>query len=143
LKKQASRRILTRGSRYDYDQVGRLRNSFTGASARAYLNLPGSSWVGDGQTPRSGGHTGEQPRQYTSYERDANGEDEAMHRRYNRWWSRFSQPDPSYGSMNLADPQSLNRYSDVQNDPVNFVDSTGLCPGIPPQISETYSTILI
>jgi len=33
---------------YDYDQVGRLRNSFTGASARAHLGLPGSSWVSDG-----------------------------------------------------------------------------------------------
>jgi YD repeat-containing protein len=47
----------------------------------------------------SGGYTAEQPRQFTTYERDANMEDEAMHRRYNRWWSRFSQPDPYDGSM--------------------------------------------
>jgi len=78
-----------------------------------------------GETNRSW-NSGQQPRQYTSYERDANGEDEAMHRRYNRWWSRFSQPDPYDGSMNLADPQSFNRYSYVQNDPVNFVDPSGL-----------------
>jgi hypothetical protein len=49
-----------------------------------------------------------------------------MHRRYNRQWSRFDQPDPYDGSYSLTDPQSFNRYSYVQNDPVNFVDPTGL-----------------
>jgi hypothetical protein len=49
-----------------------------------------------------------------------------MHRRYNRWWSRFEQPDPYDGSYELTNPQSFNRYSYVQNDPVNFVDPTGL-----------------
>jgi len=34
--------------------------------------------------------------------------------------------DPDGGSMALGDPQSFNRYSYVQNDPVNFVDPTGL-----------------
>ena len=34
-----------------------------------------------------------QPKKFTSYERDANGTDEAMFRRYNRWQSRFDQPD--------------------------------------------------
>jgi hypothetical protein len=47
-------------------------------------------------------------------------------RRYNRWWSRFDQPDPWDGSYNLGDPQSFNRYAYVQNDPVNFVDPSGL-----------------
>jgi hypothetical protein len=44
---------------------------------------------------------------------------------------RFDQPDPYEGSYNLADPQSLNRYSYVQNDPVNFVDPMGLNPVSP------------
>jgi RHS repeat-associated protein len=69
-----------------------------------------------------------QPRKFTSYERDANGTDEAMMRRYNRWHARFDQPDPADGSYDLSDPQSLNRYSYVRNDPVNFVDPTGLTP---------------
>ena len=47
-------------------------------------------------------------------------------RRYNRWWSRFDQPDPYDGSYDLADPQSLNRYSYTRNDPVNFTDPSGL-----------------
>jgi len=67
-----------------------------------------------------------QPKKFTSYERDGNGSDEAMFRRYNRWQSRFDQPDPSDGSYDLGDPQSFNRYAYVQNDPVNFVDPTGL-----------------
>jgi RHS repeat-associated protein len=67
-----------------------------------------------------------QPKKFTSYERDANGSDEAMARRYNRWHSRFDQPDPYEGSYDLGNPQSLNRYAYVGNDPVNFVDPTGL-----------------
>jgi RHS repeat-associated protein len=69
-----------------------------------------------------------QPRKFTSYERDTNGSDEAMFRRYNRWWSRFDQPDPYEGSYDLTDPQSFNRYAYVQNDPVNHVDPTGFLP---------------
>jgi RHS repeat-associated protein len=71
-----------------------------------------------------------QPHKFNNYERDINQSDEAMFRRYNRWWSRFDQPDPYDGSYNLADPQSLNRYAYVQNDPVNLIDPTGLLPNL-------------
>ena len=71
-----------------------------------------------------------QPKKFTSYERDSNGTDEAMFRRYNRWHSRFDQPDPYNGSYDLTDPQSFNRYSYVENDPVNFVDPIGLEPSV-------------
>lgn len=69
-----------------------------------------------------------QPRKFTMYERDGNASDEAMFRRYNRWWSRFDQPDPYGGSYDLGDPQSFNRYAYVDNDPVNLTDPTGLLP---------------
>jgi len=49
-----------------------------------------------------------------------------MFRRYNRWQSRFDQPDPYDGSHNPTDPQSFNRYAYVQNDPVSLVDPSGL-----------------
>jgi RHS repeat-associated protein len=78
-----------------------------------------------GETDKSWGQ-GKQPHRYTSYERDGNGNDQAMYRQYHSYWQRFDQPDPYDGSVNLTDPQSLNRYSYVQNDPVNFVDSTRL-----------------
>jgi RHS repeat-associated protein len=68
-----------------------------------------------------------QPHTFTSYERDTTGGmDEAMMRRYHGWWSHFDQPDPYDGSYDSTDPQSFNRYAYVQNDPVNFVDPTGL-----------------
>lgn len=37
------------------------------------------------------------------------------------------QPDPWDGSYDLAEPQTFNRYADVRNDPVNFIDPSGLC----------------
>ena len=69
-----------------------------------------------------------QPHLYTSYERDSDGGDDAMNRRYSPNWSRFSQPDPYDGSYDPRDPQSLNRYSYVNNDPVDSMDPTGLLP---------------
>ncbi|HKO42435.1 MAG TPA: RHS repeat-associated core domain-containing protein, partial [Pyrinomonadaceae bacterium] len=79
-----------------------------------------------------GGETGRssnqafQPQRYTSYTRDGNGGDDAMHRRYQVNWSRFAQPDPYDGSYSLGDPQSFNRYAYVRNDPVNLTDPSGL-----------------
>src|SRR6266404_2836445 len=67
-----------------------------------------------------------QPHRYTTYERDNNGGDEAMMRRYQSYWNRFSQPDPFDGSYNLTNPQSFNRYAYTQNDPVGLIDPTGL-----------------
>src|SRR5260370_1587024 len=67
-----------------------------------------------------------QPHKYTSYERDGNASDEAMFRRFNRYHSRFDQPDPYGGSYDFSDPQSLNRCAYTKNDPVNFTDPSGL-----------------
>ncbi|CDM67183.1 RHS repeat-associated core domain-containing protein [Pyrinomonas methylaliphatogenes] len=78
-----------------------------------------------GETERS-----ENPRYhpyvYGGYERDGNWSDQAQRRVYHGWYSRFYQPDPWEGSYDLTDPQSFNRYAYVQNDPVNYVDPTGM-----------------
>jgi len=68
-----------------------------------------------------------QPHKFNNYERDGNASDEATYRRYNRWWSKFDQPDPYDGSYNYTNPQSFNRYVYAQNDPINFTDPSGLC----------------
>jgi len=66
-----------------------------------------------------------QPHRFATYERNWTG-DESLFRRYHGWWSRFAHPDPSDSSYSMTDPQSFNRYAYTQNDPVNFVDPTGL-----------------
>ncbi len=63
--------------------------------------------------------------QFTSYERDAeSGNDYAVARHYISRLGRFSSPDPFGGSV--ANPQSLNRYTYVLNNPVSFIDPAGL-----------------
>lgn len=78
-----------------------------------------------GETSRSSNQAF-QPHRYTTYERDSNGGDEAMMRRYAGKWHRFVQPDPYDGSYDWTNPQSFNRYAYVQNDPVSLIDPTGL-----------------
>jgi RHS repeat-associated protein len=64
---------------------------------------------------------------FTTYERDSeSGNDFAMARYHVNRLARFSSPDPVAGS--LADPQSLNRYAYVLNDPINLADPSGLDP---------------
>ena len=57
---------------------------------------------------------------------DATGLDHTWWRKYDNRAGRWTSADPYRGSMTIADPQSFNRFSYVQNDPVNFVDPTGL-----------------
>jgi RHS repeat-associated protein len=58
---------------------------------------------------------------------DVTGLDHTWWRKYESFSGRMTTPDPYGGSMSITNPQSFNRYSYVQNDPVNFVDPTGLC----------------
>jgi RHS repeat-associated protein len=62
---------------------------------------------------------------FTSYERDSEStNDYARMRSFVNRFGRFSSPDPINGGLN--DPQSLNRYAYVRNDPCNRVDPLGL-----------------
>ncbi|MGH9841183.1 MAG: RHS repeat-associated core domain-containing protein [Blastocatellia bacterium] len=79
-------------------------------------------------------------KKFTGYERDeATGLDYANARMYHQWRGRFVQPDPvGQKAANLSRPQSLNRYSYAQGDPVNFVDPGGTCLFFWNQVSERY-----
>jgi len=67
------------------------------------------------------------PYQYTGLERDRETNlDHAQFRQYSSTMGRWYAPDPYNGSMDLANPQSLNRYSYVLNNPLMYVDPSGL-----------------
>lgn len=57
---------------------------------------------------------------------DAGGLDHTLWRQYENLSGRWTAPDPYGGSMSATSPQSFNRYTYVNNDPVNNVDPTGL-----------------
>jgi RHS repeat-associated protein len=93
--------------------------------------LPFGEEIGSGtglRTPTQGyGATDTNRQKYGLLERDdTTGLDHTWFRKYESFSGRMTTPDPYGGSVRIADPQSFNRYSYVQNDPVNFVDPTGL-----------------
>jgi RHS repeat-associated protein len=64
---------------------------------------------------------------YGLTERDeASGLDHTWFRKNENKAGRWTSPDPYNGSININNPQSFNRYSYVENDPVNFIDPSGL-----------------
>lgn len=64
---------------------------------------------------------------FTGYERDASNLNYAKARTYYHGRGRFTQADPlGLGAADLTNPQSLNLYGYVGNDPTNFVDPSGL-----------------
>jgi RHS repeat-associated protein len=72
------------------------------------------------------GATGESSKhRFTGYERDGEANsDYAINRQYQNANGKFLQPDPVQGRM--VEPQSLNRYSYTNNDPINLIDPLGL-----------------
>ncbi|MCC7309115.1 MAG: hypothetical protein IT173_16255 [Acidobacteria bacterium] len=73
---------------------------------------------------------------FTGYERDNESAlDFAQARYYNSSHGRFTSVDPYTPSQKVSNPQSLNRYSYVLNDPLNSVDPSGLmsCPECCPE----------
>jgi RHS repeat-associated protein len=86
-----------------------------------------------GQRVLGAGSVGEwfNQKKFTGYERDyAGGTYYAKARQYQPYRGRFMQADPlGLGASDLTNPQSLNRYSYVHNDPINFTDPLGLYEG--------------
>lgn len=67
-------------------------------------------------------------KRFTSYDRSsATGLDYAINRTYDSKQGRFTQVDPiGMSAASLASPQTLNMYTYCGNDPINYVDPTGL-----------------
>jgi RHS repeat-associated protein len=110
------------GSAVTYHHADHLSNRVEtdpgGNTARTFGQLPfGESWYETGTADKW---------KLTSYERDTveSGLDYAMMRYYGSVYGRFTTTDPLPG--NARNPQSLNHYAYVVNDPVNAVDPYGL-----------------
>ncbi len=58
--------------------------------------------------------------------------DHAQFREYSNIAGRWVQPDPYAGSYDATNPQSFNRYAYVLNNPMTFVDPSGLIRPGPP-----------
>jgi RHS repeat-associated protein len=99
-------------------------------SARVVLDLNGNVVGRQAHLPfgEDFGETGTQEKHhFTSYERDGEAaSDYAVNREYSQNVGRFMRVDPMTGS--LRNPQSLDRYSYVANDPIGRTDPSGLEP---------------
>jgi len=66
---------------------------------------------------------------FTGLERDAeSGLDHTQFRQYGSVMGRWMSPDPYMGSYDVNNPQSMNRYSYVLNNPLVYVDPDGTSP---------------
>jgi RHS repeat-associated protein len=75
---------------------------------------------------------------YASMERDdTTGLDHTWWRKLENSSGRWTSPDPYHGSMAGRRPQSFNRYSYVENDPINLVDPSGLTCYVKIEIVDT------
>jgi len=101
----------------------RAETDGSGNVIRTFGHFPfGETWYENSSTDKW---------KFTTYERDSeSGLDYAIARFDSTGLGRFTSPDPLPGY--LANPESLNRYSYVANDPVNMLDPTGMSgvPGI-------------
>lgn len=98
----------------------RAETDASGNPVRSFGHFPyGETWY----------ETSADQQKFTTYPRDSgvgeSGLDYAMFRHYNSGEGRFMSADLLGGD--LFAPQSLNRYSYVTGDPVNFFDPLGLC----------------
>ena len=108
----------------DWPGTERARTDMTGAACETITSLP----FGDGQTiSDSCGDSARDvsPMHFTGKERDSESGLDNFGARYDSSsLGRFMSPDPIGG--HTEDPQTLNRYAYVRNNPLNLTDQTGL-----------------
>jgi RHS repeat-associated protein len=99
--------------------------SLLGVTRHDYLPFGEEISAGTGGRTTGQGYAADNVRQqFTGKERDAETNlDYFVARYYSPTQGRFTGFDP--GPFNVADPQSWNRYSYVQNNPLKFIDPNG------------------
>jgi RHS repeat-associated protein len=102
-----------------------MRSSYNGAVEATFTSLP---W-GDAQTTASG--TDLDAYHYATLDYDPEtATDHAQFRQDSSAQGHFMSPDPYAGSYDMGNPQSMNRYAYVMNNPLAYIDPLGLqCSG--------------
>jgi len=106
------------------DHLGSLVGDLGSSSSGGPVNYAPYGQLFSGSTADPYGYTGLQwdPTTATSH---------AMARQYSSQQGRWQSPDRYEGSYSWNDPQSLNRYSYVHNNPMGFIDPTGQIIQVP------------
>jgi RHS repeat-associated protein len=102
----------------------RVQTNYTGSVEQSCQNLPfgnGLNCTGSKTTPNNFDFAGLQ------YDQDSQLE-HATARQYSSNVARWTAPDPYDGSMDAGNPQTLNRYAYVTNNPLRSTDPSGLIP---------------
>lgn len=106
-----------------------MQTSYNGAVESTFTSLP----FGDGYTANG---SDSDPYRFAMLDKDYDGgsdsgTDHATFRQYSDTQGRWMSPDPYSGSYDVNDPQSMNRYTYVLNNPLAYVDpdgTSGDCP---------------
>jgi len=86
-----------------------------------------STGIGQRTTGQGYGGSDSSRQRYALTERDeTTGLDHTWWRKYEQSAGRWTSPDPYKGSTRIGDPQSFNRFAYVGNDPINYIDPSGL-----------------
>ena len=104
----------------------RLRTNYAASVGSSYVSLP---W-GDGYTATVNSSGADQDNaHFADLERDAeSGTEHAQFRNYTSRQGRWLAPDQYTGSYDVTNPQSMNRYAYVLNNPMTLLDPSGLGP---------------
>jgi RHS repeat-associated protein len=107
----------------DWIGTERLRTSYTGAAS--FTSEP----FGDGFKPtiaiNDGSNQDNGQFALLDYDQES-GTSHAQYRQYSNTQGRWLRPDPYYGSYDLSNPQSFNRYAYALNIPLSLTDPLGL-----------------
>ncbi|AXC14049.1 cell wall-associated protein precursor [Acidisarcina polymorpha] len=114
----------------DYIGTERIRTDHNGTTSATYKSLP---W-GDGYVASIlNTETDVDNFHFADMEQDSNDagapmSEHAQFRNYSFYQGRWLSPDPYVGSYDITNPESLNRYAYVLNNPLSFLDPSGLDP---------------
>jgi RHS repeat-associated protein len=109
----------------DWLGTERMRTGYTGAVAATFTSLP----FGDGaaSTLPGGDPAIQDNASFATLDQDPESNTHhAQFRNYSPTQGRWLTPDPYSGSYDITNPQSMNRYAYVLNNPLTFTDPLGL-----------------